>query len=229
SYTGSGPMSCAAAMNKVRAKQFFREAGLQTPRWLEFDHSNIQHFITKVTDSFDFPVVIKPVDCGSSVGVRIVQHKRELPEEVRGARDRFDSFLIEEFIPGKEITAGVLELKGKATPLPLIELRVLHEEFYNFKAKYTPGETEFFVPADLPPPTEEKLKQAALAAHRQLDCSDYSRVDIRLTESGTPFLLEINALPGMTETSDLPLAAEALDIDYPSLVRHMLDSALEDL
>ncbi len=236
-YTGSGPLACALAMDKLAAKREFRHVGLLTPPHVEPppqepppDSSDPgseawASWAAEVEEALGFPCVVKPVREGSSVGVHIVPDREALLEAVRQTRREFGAVFVEKFIEGKEVTAGILRVEGEDRALPLIELRA-KRAFYDYQAKYTPGLTEFVVPAELDEGTTRRVQDVALRAHRALGCFGYSRVDLRVTPRGEPYVLEVNTLPGMTQTSDLPKAAEAAGIPFDELVERMLETAL---
>jgi len=211
-------------MDKLLTKEAFTKAGLPTPPWIHYEDSST--WVEEVEARFSYPLVVKPRREGSSLGVRIVRSREELQEAVRRTREEFGALYIEPFIPGKEVTAGILRWEGEDRALPLIELRP-RPEFYNYKAKYTPGETEFIIPAELDDETTMRTQKLALAAHRALGCFGFSRVDLRVTEEGEVYILEVNTAPGMTATSDLPKAAEAAGIPFEDLVQYMLKTAME--
>ena len=228
-YTGSGPLACALAMDKLAAKREFRRAGLLTPPHVERtpqeDSPNAwEDWAATVEKELGFPCVVKPVREGSSVGVHIVSNREALIEAARQTQQEFGAFFVERFMEGKEITAGILRVEGEDRALPLLELRAKCE-FYNYEAKYTPGMTEFILPAELDKKTTKRTQEASLRAHQALGCFGYSRVDLRVTPGGEPYVLEVNTLPGMTETSDLPKAAQAIGISFEELVERMLETA----
>ncbi len=223
-YPGSGPLASALAMDKPRAREAFVGKGLAVPDGLLYQGGEIDDFCDRVVETIPFPLVLKPRDQGSSVGVRIVQDDEELRAQAAEIIGRFGSLLVERYIEGRDLTVGILEIDGEAEPLPIVEMRP-KRDFYDYTAKYTPGMTEFLVPAPLPEGVTARAQEAALTAHRALGCRGFSRVDLRLSPEGTPYVLEVNTIPGMTETSDLPQAAEAAGITFAELVEHMLTSA----
>jgi D-alanine-D-alanine ligase len=225
-YVGSGVLACALAMNKLHAKRIFVSYDLPTAPWLEPPEELGPTWQERVAAEIGFPCVVKPVREGSSVGVRIVHTPEELIPACQATQSEFGAFFVERFIPGKEITAGILRIDGEDRALPLIELRP-HREFYDYIAKYTPGECEFIIPAELDDQTTARVQELALQAHRALGCFGFSRVDLRVTPENEPYLLEVNTLPGMTNTSDLPKAAAAIGIGFDELVERMLLTALE--
>jgi len=224
-YTGSGPLACAWAMDKLASKGEFSRIGLATPGHVEHREGlDWAEWEERVGRELGYPCVAKPVREGSSLGVDIVQTPDALIEAAQGIQSEFGEFFAERFIDGQEITAGVLRVEGEDRALPLVEMRA-KTEFYDYEAKYTPGMTEFIVPAELDDDTTRGAQQAALAAHQALGCFGFSRVDMRVTADGTVHVLELNTVPGMTATSDLPQAAEADGMPLEQLVEQMLQSA----
>lgn len=226
SYTGSGPLASSIAMDKLYSKKAFEWVSVDVPNYVELDESSLSRSVDRVSEKLGFPVVVKPAGEGSSRGVRIVDDGEELSEEVESIKDEYGKLFVEEHIQGTEVTAGIIEEEGKLVPLPLVELNVKNERFFNYKAKYTEGETEFIVPARIPETTAESVKDLAVKVHREFGCSGYSRVDFIIDSDGNIYGLEVNTLPGMTETSDLPLAAEEAGISFTKLVEKMVLSAL---
>jgi len=220
-YTGSGVLASALAMNKLYSKQLFEFHGLWTPPYRVWK-GDCKTPIPVSKIPFGLPVVVKPLEEGSTIGVSIVREERELGPALEDAFHHGSSALIERYIPGKEITVGIL---GEE-PLPPIEM-VAASGFYDYRAKYTPGMTEYLVPAPLMDASLRQVQEMATAAHRALGCAGFSRVDFRLDENGTPFVLEVNTVPGMTETSLLPKAAAAAGYDFQALTRRILELALE--
>ena len=219
-YTGSGPLASALAMNKIYAKQIFEQWGIPTPKWTVLSPiTNYQLLITKLK----YPVVVKPAAQGSTIGVTKVLKKKDLHFAIKKAMEFDQEVLIEEYIPGLEVTVGVL---GEET-LPIIEI-VPQSKFYDYKAKYAPGGSEHIIPARLEKKVTERTAQLALEAHRSLGCRAYSRVDLRVDTKGQPWVLEINTIPGMTERSLLPEAACAIGISFNELVLKIIEYSLKD-
>lgn len=171
-------------------------------------------------------MVVKPISEGSSLGVKFLKGPSKFEDVCQAIKKKYGGLFIEKYIPGKEITAGILRKDGQDIPLPLIELRT-KTNFYNYKAKYTPGVTEFIIPARLNEKTEDRVKNLALKAHLALGCFGFSRVDFRVSPTEEIFALEVNTVPGMTRTSDLPQAACETGIQFDSLVEYMLKTAWE--
>ena len=225
SYPGSRPQACARAMDKPRAKEIMNRNGIPVPPGnLYGEKQDIAAFCEDALTQYGLPLVIKPCDQGSSIGVYIVADANDLIEKATETQAQFGTFLIEKFIPGRELTAGILRTESGEGVLPLVEI-VPKKEFFNYSAKYDEGMAEFIVPARLDEAVAATIKEVSLAAHHALRCSGYSRVDIRLAPDGTPYVLEVNTNPGMTPMSDLPRAAAAAGIDFSSLVRMMLKTA----
>lgn len=227
-YVGSRPLACALAMDKLAAKRRFQQAKLPTAPWLEYRREPWAIWSERVMEKTGYPCVVKPIREGSSLGIRMVHVAEELIPACAATKREYGDFFSESFIAGKEITAGILDIDGVERALPLLELHP-QREFYDYEAKYTPGLTEFIIPAALDAATTRKAQKISLKAHQTLGCRGFSRVDLRVTEDNEIFLLEINTMPGMTPTSDLPQAAEAAGISFDELVERMLQTATEKL
>ncbi|RKY05602.1 D-alanine--D-alanine ligase [Candidatus Poribacteria bacterium] len=226
-YTGSGVLASALAMNKVAAKRIFLSTGVPTPKFATIDPGgDIELQCQEAVELLGLPIVVKPTSEGSSLGVTIVRSAEDLPAVVRKTIAEYRDVFLEEFIPGREVTVGVLGTGDEAWALPILELRP-KKEFYDYEAKYTPGMTEFVIPAPFPREVEERIVEAALGAHRSLGCRDLSRVDMRVHPERGPFVTDVNTIPGLTDLSDLPAQAEAAGISYDELILIILGSALE--
>ena len=217
-YTGSGVLASALAMHKLYSKQAFAAAGILTA---PFRHYRRGEPVDPAGLPFGLPVVVKPVQEGSSVGVSIVREEPELEESVRLAFRYDDEILVEQYIKGQEVQVGILDDR----PVGAIEI-VPKNEFYDYEAKYTDGMAEHIFPARLSPALYARAQQTAVAAHRALGCSGYSRVDLLIPESGDCFVLEVNTLPGMTALSLLPeIAAQGAGLSFEGLVERIIESA----
>ncbi|GAB7025985.1 D-alanine--D-alanine ligase [Geotalea toluenoxydans] len=216
-YTGSGVLASALAMNKIFAKQAFQAAGLTVAPYRVVCRGEV--FDAK-TLTFPFPVVVKPSQEGSSVGVSIVRQESELEAAMQDAFKYDREILIEQFIKGSEVQVGILEDKA----LGAIEI-VPKKEFYDFEAKYSPGMAEHILPARLPADIYEKVLRAGEEGHRALGCSGYSRVDFLVTAEGLCYILEVNTLPGMTDLSLLPEIARGSGIEFGELVERLISAA----
>lgn len=217
-YTGSGVLASALAMHKLYSKQTFTSAGILTA---PFHHFRRGQQVRLGDLSFGLPLVVKPVQEGSSVGVSIVRKEGQLDAAVASAF-RYDSeILVEQYIKGQEVQVGILDDR----PIGAIEI-VPKNEFYDFEAKYTDGMAEHIFPARLNPALYEKAQQIGLAAHQALGCSGYSRVDLLVTDAGDSYVLEVNTLPGMTALSLLPeIAAKGAGLTFEALVSRIIESA----
>lgn len=212
-YTGSGVEASRVAMDKVLAKERFRAAGVPTADW---------SVVTSATKTFGviLPAVVKPAAEGSSVGVTVVREAKQLVAAVRTALAYGGRALIERFVPGREMTVGILGERR----LPVIELRP-KRDFFDYEAKYQDARTEYIVDPPLKPEERRAVQEAAWAAHEALGCRGMSRVDVILAEDG-PVVLEVNTIPGLTERSLLPKAARAAGIDFAALCAEILRLAI---
>ena len=214
-YTGSGRLGSAMAMDKDISKRLFRAAGVQTADWVMAPASRAQ-----VEREFGWPVVVKPSKQGSTVGLTVVKSAKDYDAAVALARRYDDEVMIERFVPGRELTVGVLE----GGTLAVGEIIPRHEIF-DYECKYTPGMSQEIFPADLPEAVAAECGRLSILAHEALKLGGYSRVDFRLTQAGDLFCLEVNTLPGMTATSLLPQAARAVGIEFPELCERICRAA----
>ena len=215
-YTGCGPEASRIAFDKVLTKERCVARGVPTAR-----HFILESSKTPWPSDWRPPVVLKPVRQGSSVGLQFVDRIEDFPGALAESL-RFDSrVLMEEKIAGRETTVGILD--GRA--LPVVEVRP-KQGSYDYRNKYTAGATEYFCPAPFDPATTAKIQAAALGAFAAIGGRDYSRVDVMVRANGDPVVLEVNTLPGMTETSLLPKAAAADGLNYEQLCQRMIDLAL---
>ena len=214
-YTGSGRLGSAMAMDKDISKRLFRAAGVATADWVMAPAAREQ-----VQSDFGWPVVVKPSKQGSTVGLSVVKGAREYDAAVTLARQYDDEVMIERFVPGRELTVGVLE--GRALAVGEI---IPRHEIFDYECKYTPGMSQEIFPADLPASVTAECQGLSLLAHEALKLGGYSRVDFRLTPAGELFCLEVNTLPGMTATSLMPQAAQAVGIAFPELCERICQAA----
>ena len=217
-YTGSGVLASALAMHKLYSKQTFTSSGLLTA---PFHHFRRGERVSLDQLSFGLPLVVKPVQEGSSVGISIVKQIEQLNTAVELAFRLDTEILVEQYIKGQEVQVGILDDR----PVGAIEI-VPKNEFYDFEAKYTDGMAEHIFPARLEASLYERAQQIGVAAHRALGCSGYSRVDLLVTESGECYILEVNTLPGMTALSLLPeIAAKGAGLSFEALVSRIIETA----
>jgi D-alanine-D-alanine ligase len=225
-YTGSGVLASALGMNKVAAKKVVRGSGICTPDYCEVLPDDTPcSVVTRVKAELGLPVMLKPVEEGSSLGVFKCHTDAELLSAVGHGQAEFGALFAERFVLGTEITVGVLEREGRVESLPILEL-VPKNEFYDFEAKYTEGLTDFILPARLEPDVYAAAQQVAAAAFAAIGCRGYSRVDMMVDKDGQPWFIEVNTLPGMTDLSDLPAQARAAGISYEELVETILLTAV---
>ncbi|MGE0353755.1 MAG: D-alanine--D-alanine ligase [Gemmatimonadales bacterium] len=206
-YTGSGPLGSALAMDKDVSKRLFRAAGVETADWLMAPVT-----VSEVERHLGWPLVVKPSKQGSTVGLSVVKHRQEYTSAVDLAARYDDEVMLEAFVPGRELTVGILD--GQALPAGEI---IPRHEIFDYECKYTPGMSEEIFPARIPEDVAAECARLALAAHRSLKLGGYSRIDFRLTPENRLFCLEANTLPGLTATSLLPQAAGAAGISFPEL------------
>ncbi len=231
-YTGSGVLSSALAMSKPLTKKLLAANDIPSAPTIVITERERDQ-IDQILASIDWlPVMIKPLNEGSSVGVLKVTDKSEIKAKVLETLDTYAGVLLEKYITGQEITIGVLEepadkRNGKDIwALPILELRPKSKAgFYDYEAKYTKGMTEFIMPAELSPEITKKCQETAVKTFRALNCSGYARVDMMVSSSGEHYVLEVNTLPGMTDTSDLPAMAQEAGMGYDQLVERILMSA----
>jgi D-alanine-D-alanine ligase len=226
-FTGPGAAACARCMDKVQAKDAIEEAGLPTPHWFAFNQTAFREFgaadaLERLEETLGFPLVVKPSRGGSSLGVKFARSATEVPQALVSAFSYDDRVLLERFVDGRELAVSILGDE----PLPVVEAILLEGDRYDFEARYEIGRTRFACPADLSAEEERAVTEAALATYRALGCTGFARVDLILAEDG-PWLLEANAIPGLTDTSLLPQAAEAAGLNFEQLVERILDLALE--
>ena len=214
-YTGSGRLGSAMAMDKDVSKRLFRMAGVPTADWVMAPADR-----DRVGRDFGWPVVVKPSKQGSTVGLTVVKGPGDYEEAVALARRYDDEVMIERFVPGRELTVGVLE--GRALAVGEI---IPRHEIFDYECKYTPGMSQKIFPADLPSSVATECGRLALLAHEALKLGGYSRVDFRLTPAGEVFCLEVNTLPGMTATSLMPQSARAVGIEFPELCERICRTA----
>ena len=224
-YTGSKVLASALAMNKLAAKRIFDAVGIPTPRYMEINaRTDIAAQAEKIKRIFPFPLVVKPVSEGSSLGVSIIKKEDDLERTLAKTVKEYKDIFVEEFIKGKEVTVGVIGQGEELQALPVLEL-VPRKDFYDFEAKYTSGLTQFILPARLPKPLYEKVQATAIKAHLALGCYGVSRVDVIVSSDHIPYVHEVNSIPGMTEHSDLPAEAAHAGITFDELVVKILASA----
>lgn len=215
-YSGSGVISSALAMNKLYSKKIFKANNIPTPDWIVINHS------TKTNDviNFGLPVVVKPISQGSTIGVNIVRNEQDLTSALNVAFKHGDEVLVERYVPGKELSVGII---GEMI-LPVIEI-IPEGEYYDYTAKYTPGKSKHIIPAKLPKNILSKAEKLAMSAFKSLGCKAVGRVDMRY-DGKEIYILEVNTIPGMTETSLLPESASHVGLSFKDLVLEIIRYSL---
>jgi len=216
-YTGSGVLASAIAMDKVASKKIFIYHRIPVPQFGIISRKSSREEKTALLKKLGLPCVIKPATEGSSVGVEIVKDAKSFDSALKKAFRYGETVLAERYMKGREVQIAVLgdrEIGG-------VEVRP-KAEFYSYEAKYTAGMTEYIMPPELDSKTYKKASSAALSAHRALGCSGATRVDLIIDKKGNPYVLEVNTIPGMTETSLLPKIAKTAGIEFPELIQRIL-------
>ncbi|MCM3713629.1 D-alanine--D-alanine ligase [Alkalihalobacillus oceani] len=224
-YVGSGVQGSALAMDKARAKLFFAQNGTRTAKeQVLYRHSYERG---QVEISLPFPLVVKPNQEGSTIGITFAEDKEQLLDGIDEAFKLDETVLIEEFVSGREVTVAVMGNRGQEKALPVVEI-VPKNKYYDYEAKYAAGMSEHIVPARLTDEYTEYVKKHAVLAHQSLGCDIYSRVDFIVPEDGTePVILEVNTLPGMTPTSLYPDAAKAIGLSYEEMIEELVTLSLK--
>ncbi len=219
-YTGCGVMSSALCMNKEYTKKVLSSAGLPLIKSVLISKGD--NLYDKVKE-LKFPIMVKPVSEGSSLGMAKVNDTDELVKAVFEASKYKQDIMLEEYLEGISATVGILEKDGETFATEILEFRP-HTEWYDYEAKYTKGMTDFIIPAEISDDMTKKVKEISMAAFKACGCSGVSRVDFLIADN-VPYILEVNTSPGMTDTSDLPAQAAAMGISYDELVEIILQSA----
>jgi D-alanine-D-alanine ligase len=228
-YTGSGVLACMRSMDKVLAKHLLLDAGIPTPEFFAFNETAFQGLgaaaaLPAIEERLDFPIVVKPAAQGSALGINFARTAADVPNALVAAFSYDTRVLLERYVRGRDLGVSVLE--GSA--LPLVEAVPREEDFYDFESRYEIGRTTFVCPAELPERITARAQALAVATYDLLGCHGVARVDMMLEESTSElFVLETNVIPGMTDTSLLPQAAEAAGIGFEALVERMLELAFE--
>jgi D-alanine-D-alanine ligase len=233
-YTGSGPGACMRCTDKALAKYLMREAHIPTPQFAAFKESAIKDLgvaaaLPRLEETIGFPLVAKPASQGSALGVKFARSHEELPGAIVGALSYDRKVVLERYVRGRDLAVSVLDSETpgeEPVALPVVEAIPREEEFYNYESRYEIGMTTFVCPAELPDGVTERAQDLALQTYRLLGCHGVARVDLMLEEdTGELTVLETNVVPGLTETSLLPLAADAAEIWLDLLVERILASA----
>jgi D-alanine-D-alanine ligase len=231
-YTASGPSACIRCMDKVLTKYALRDAGLPTPEFYAFSQSAFESLgaaraLPAIEERLDFPVVVKPAAQGSALGIRFAPSAADVPAAIIASFSYDTKVLLERHVAGRDLAISVLDGAAGPEALPIVEAIPRAGDRYDFEARYEIGRTEFVCPADLEPEMTQRAQMLAIAAYRVLGCYGFARIDLMLeSQGGELTVLEANAIPGLTETSLLPQAAEAGGISFTAFVERVLKLAL---
>jgi D-alanine-D-alanine ligase len=227
-YTGSGVLACMRSVDKVLTKHLLVEAGLPTPEFFAFSETAFKELgaadaLPAIEERLAFPIVVKPAAQGSALGVKFARTAPDVPAALVAAFSYDSRVLLERHIAGRDVAVSVLD----GVALPVVEAVPRDEDFYDFEARYEIGRTDFVCPAELSHELTARTQELAVAVYELLGCRGFARVDLMVEDgSGEPSVLEVNAIPGLTETSLLPMAAEASGITFDELIAKILDLAL---
>ncbi len=217
-YVGSSPDASLDAFDKLRSKRIFEKESIPTPAWALITGKNWK----KKIEELKIPIFIKPIADGSSIGVELIESEIELEPTIEKSLKQYESIIVETAIQGREFTVGILGDQA----LPVLEVRP-KRRFYDYTAKYTKGQTDYLVPAPIDENFAVKLQALALKTHLALGLRDFSRVDMIVDLAGNPYILEANSIPGFTETSLLPKAAQAVGISFDKLCVKLVELAYQ--
>jgi D-alanine-D-alanine ligase len=224
-YTGPGVSACRRSMDKAAAKQELRAAGIDTPDWVAFSQTAFAELgaadaLEDIEERLGFPLVVKPARGGSSLGVRFAAERDDVPQAIVSALSYDDRVMLEQHVGGRELSVGMLA----GEPLPIVEILPRDQDRYSYEARYEIGRTDFVCPAELGEVDELAVRDAATRTWETLACEGFARVDLILGERG-PQVLEVNAVPGLTDTSLFPMAAEAAGIGFEELCERLVELA----
>jgi D-alanine-D-alanine ligase len=228
-YTASGVSACMRCADKVLSKHAMTDAGVPTPDFYSFTETAFKQLgaadaLGAIEERLEFPIVVKPADQGSALGIKFARSPADVPSALVAAFSYSDKVVLERHVHGRELAVSILGDE----PLPIVEAVPREEDFYDFSARYTIGRTSYVCPAQLGESLTERAQTLALEVFRLLGCRGFARVDLMLEEAtGELYVLEVNAIPGLTETSLLPLAAEAAGIEFDELISRIVDMALQ--
>nr|MBN2276221.1 D-alanine--D-alanine ligase [candidate division Zixibacteria bacterium] len=224
-YTGSGRLASAVAMDKAFTKRILNNEEIPTPSWILYKNirpAKLNDCLGEIKTKFDFPVIIKPNNSGSTCGLTLVKNEKGLRAAFDAALEVSMEVLVEKYIQGREITAALLN----GRPLPLVEI-VPSNELYDYQCKYTKGKSQYICPAQIPENITGLIQNLAVRAYDIIGCAGLARVDFILDDKNRPYFLEINTLPGMTELSLSPMAASEAGISFDDLVEEICRAAIE--
>jgi D-alanine-D-alanine ligase len=230
-YTGSGVSACIRTADKVLAKHAMRDRGVPTPDFYAFNETAFRELgaaqaLPAIEERLQFPIVVKPAGQGSALGIKFARTPADVPAALVAAFSYDRKVLLERYVPGRDLAVSVIDEARAPRALPIVEAVPEQEDFYDFEARYEIGRTRFVCPAELSEPVAHRASELALEVYSLLGCAGFARIDLMLDrDSGDLFVLEGNTVPGLTETSLLPQAADAAGIGFDQLIARILDSA----
>jgi D-alanine-D-alanine ligase len=229
-YTASGPSACMRCMDKVVTKHALRDAGLPTPDFYAFSQAAFEELgaakaLPAIEERLRFPIVVKPAAQGSALGIKFARSADDVPGALMAAFSYDTKVLLERYVAGRDLAVSVLDGPDGPEALPVVEAVPHEEDFYDFEARYEIGRTSFACPADIGDEATGRAQALALAVYKTLGCAGFARVDLMLDRAGELTVIEANAIPGLTDTSLLPLAAEAAGIGFDALVARIVELA----
>jgi D-alanine-D-alanine ligase len=230
-YTGSGVSACIRSADKVLAKHAMSDAGVPTPDFFAFNETAFKELgaaqaLPAIEDRLQFPIVVKPAGQGSALGIKFARTAADVPAALVSAFSYDRKVLLERYIAGRDLAVSVIEENGSPRALPIVEAVPMQEDFYDFESRYEIGRTKFVCPAELDDSVAARASSIALEVYGLLGCSGFARVDLMLEREGEHlFVLETNAIPGLTETSLLPQASDAAGIGFDELIERIVAAA----
>jgi D-alanine-D-alanine ligase len=230
-YTGSGVSACIRAADKVLAKHAMCDAGIPTPDFYAFNETAFRELgaaqaLPAIEQRLRFPIVVKPAGQGSALGIKFARAADDVPAALVAAFSYDRKVLLERYIAGRDLAVSIIDENGTPRALPVVEAVPEQEDFYDFESRYEIGRTRFVCPAELDGAAAARAAQLALEVYEMLGCAGFSRIDLMLeNETGELYVLEANSIPGLTETSLLPQAADAAGISFDELIERILRAA----
>jgi D-alanine-D-alanine ligase len=230
-YTGSGVLACMCCMDKVLTKHLLAGAELSTPDFFAFSEVAFREFgaadaLPAIEEQLGFPIVVKPAAQGSALGIKFAASAEDIPGALVAAFSYDDRVLLERHVKGRELAVSLLEREDGVEALPVVEAKPKQEYFFDFEARYEIGKTDYACPAKLSPEVTARAQELAVETYRLLGCYGFARVDMILSEEDSLEVLEAQAIPGLTETSLLPQAAEAAGVSFDKLVERLVELAM---
>jgi D-alanine-D-alanine ligase len=232
-YTGSRVSACMRAADKVLAKHAMRDHGIPTPDFFAFNETAFKELgaaqaLGPIEERLDFPIVVKPASQGSALGIKFARTAADVPAALVAAFSYDRKVLLERHVHGRDLAISIIDEDGAPLSLPIVEAVPEQEDFYDFESRYEIGRTRFVCPAELDDAVAERARVIAVAVYELLGCSGFGRVDLMLEESTRElFVLELNPIPGLTDTSLFPQAADAAGIGFTELIGRIVDAALK--